>query len=155
MRFLNEQRLREPFPRNKEPEKAVIWTARWVHRSKVDGVRSRDVARQFRNASAEADSEVYAATPRLESICMLIVWALLYGYEVRTGDFSVACMFTPVPEDVHIYVEAPAEAGLGVDKCWKLRKAMNGLGVSSRLFQDHLASILKAGGFEQKKNAAG
>eukprot|EP00971_Amphidinium_carterae_P172665 3422656-Amphidinium_carterae.4 len=58
-------------------------------------------------------------------------------------------MFTPVPEDVHIYVEAPVEACLRAGKCWKLRKAMNGLGISSRLFQDHLASILRSGGFEQ------
>eukprot|EP00971_Amphidinium_carterae_P113653 2252008-Amphidinium_carterae.1 len=60
-------------------------------------------------------------------------------------------MFTPVPEDVHIYVEAPPEAGLRGDQCWRLRKAMNGLRVSSRLFQDHLATILRSGGFEQSR----
>eukprot|EP00971_Amphidinium_carterae_P312601 6213300-Amphidinium_carterae.1 len=32
-----------------------------------------------------------------------------------------------VPDDVHIYVEAPPEAGLRSDQCWRLRKAMNGL----------------------------
>eukprot|EP00971_Amphidinium_carterae_P348553 6490556-Amphidinium_carterae.3 len=58
-------------------------------------------------------------------------------------------MFTPVPEDVQIFVDAPPEAGLRSDQCWRLRKAMNGLRVSSRLFQDHLAKILRAGGFEQ------
>eukprot|EP00971_Amphidinium_carterae_P006538 128866-Amphidinium_carterae.2 len=60
-------------------------------------------------------------------------------------------MFTPVPEDIHIYVEAPPEAGLRSDQCWRLRRAMNGLRVSSRLFQDHHAKILRAGGFEQSK----
>eukprot|EP00971_Amphidinium_carterae_P284543 5649224-Amphidinium_carterae.1 len=58
----------------------------------------------------------------------------MYGHEVRTVDFSVAFMFKPVPEDVQIFVEAPPGAGLQV---------------SSRPFQDHLASILRAGGFEQ------
>eukprot|EP00971_Amphidinium_carterae_P183451 3641078-Amphidinium_carterae.1 len=52
-------------------------------------------------------------------------------------------MFTPVPDDLLIFVEAPPEAGLGADKVWRLRKAMNGLQVSSRLFQDHLARRLK------------
>eukprot|EP00971_Amphidinium_carterae_P191224 3794811-Amphidinium_carterae.1 len=60
-------------------------------------------------------------------------------------------MFTPVPDDVHIYVEAPPEAGLRSDQCWRLRKAMNGLRVSSRLFQDHLATIPRSGGNEQSK----
>eukprot|EP00971_Amphidinium_carterae_P142252 2817969-Amphidinium_carterae.1 len=32
------------------------------------------------------------------------------GHEVRTGDFSVTFMFTPVL-DVQIFVEAPSEAG--------------------------------------------
>eukprot|EP00971_Amphidinium_carterae_P086194 1705375-Amphidinium_carterae.2 len=149
MKFLDEQRLGEPYPRSKVPGKAVIWTARWVHRVKGDGVRSRYVARQFKNASGEDDSEVYAATPRLESIRLLLAWALLHHYEVKTGDFSVAFMFTPVPDDMLLFVEAPAEAGLGVDKVWRLRKAMNGLRVSSRPFQDHLARILRAGRFEQ------
>eukprot|EP00971_Amphidinium_carterae_P349130 6490861-Amphidinium_carterae.3 len=115
MKFLDEQRLGEPYLRKDVPERAVVWTARWVHRIKGDGVRSRYVARQFKNASAEADSEVYAATPRLESIRILIAWALMYGHEIRTGDLSVAFMFTPVPEDVSIFVEAPAKAGLGLD----------------------------------------
>eukprot|EP00971_Amphidinium_carterae_P231927 4602835-Amphidinium_carterae.2 len=57
-------------------------------------------------------------------------------------------MFTPEPEDVHMYVEAPAEACLAADTCWMLNKAMNGLRVSSSLFQNHLASILRSGGFE-------
>eukprot|EP00971_Amphidinium_carterae_P350958 6491827-Amphidinium_carterae.2 len=87
-------------------------------------------------ASTEADSDVYAATPRLdslESIRTLMGWALLYGYEVKTGDCSVAFMFTPVPEDVQLFVEAPLEAGLHSDQCCRLRKAMNSLRVSSRL----------------------
>eukprot|EP00971_Amphidinium_carterae_P024649 486000-Amphidinium_carterae.1 len=63
MRFLDEQRLGEPYLRKDMPERAVIWTARWVPRIKGDGVRSRYMARQFKNASAEADSEAYSATP--------------------------------------------------------------------------------------------
>eukprot|EP00971_Amphidinium_carterae_P236060 4685016-Amphidinium_carterae.1 len=65
-------------------------------------------------------------------------------------------MFTPMPEDVQIFVEAhqkqassSLQAGLRSDQCWRLRNAMNRIRVSSRFFQDHLASILRAGGFEQ------
>eukprot|EP00971_Amphidinium_carterae_P118766 2352856-Amphidinium_carterae.1 len=108
MKFLEEQRLGEPVLR--KTVKSVIWTARWVHRIKGDGVRSRYVARQFKNATEESECDVYAATPRLESVRMLIACALVNKYEIRTGDFSVAFMFTPVPEDIHIYVEAPPEA---------------------------------------------
>eukprot|EP00971_Amphidinium_carterae_P181975 3611212-Amphidinium_carterae.1 len=108
MKFLEEQKLGETILRS--AVKSTIWTARWVHRVKGDGVRSRYVARQFKNATDEVESDVYAATPRLETIRLLIAWALVNGHEIRTGDFSVAFMFTPVPEDVHIYVEAPPEA---------------------------------------------
>eukprot|EP00971_Amphidinium_carterae_P079274 1568550-Amphidinium_carterae.3 len=38
MKFLDEQGLGEPYPRDKVPEKAVVWTARWVRRIKGDGV---------------------------------------------------------------------------------------------------------------------
>eukprot|EP00971_Amphidinium_carterae_P348551 6490556-Amphidinium_carterae.1 len=78
MKFLDEQRLREPYLRKEVPERAVVWTAKMVHRIKGDGVRSRYDARQFKNASAdsETESKVYAATPRLESIPILIAWAL-------------------------------------------------------------------------------
>eukprot|EP00971_Amphidinium_carterae_P220926 4386304-Amphidinium_carterae.1 len=97
MKFLEEQRLGEPVLR--KTVRSVIWTARWVHRTKGDGVRSRYVARQFKNATEESECDVYAATPRLESIRMLIAWALVNKYEIRTGDFSVAFMFAPVPEE--------------------------------------------------------
>eukprot|EP00971_Amphidinium_carterae_P071253 1409100-Amphidinium_carterae.1 len=108
MKFLEEQKLGETVDRRNV--KSTIWTARWVHRVKGDGVRSRYGARQFKNAPEESECDVYAATPRLETIRLLIAWALVNKYEIRTGDFSVAFMFTPVPEDVHIYVEAPPEA---------------------------------------------
>eukprot|EP00971_Amphidinium_carterae_P349578 6491090-Amphidinium_carterae.1 len=87
MKFLEEQRLGDPYLRKDVPERAVVWTVRWVHRMKGDGVRSRYVARQLKNASAEADSEVYAATPRLRSIRLLIDWAL------------IGIMFTPVDDE--------------------------------------------------------
>eukprot|EP00971_Amphidinium_carterae_P350077 6491368-Amphidinium_carterae.2 len=70
MRFLDEQRLGEPYLRREVP------------------------ARRSEHSSGEADSEVYAATPRLESIRLLIAWAHMHGFEVKTEDFSVAFMFT-------------------------------------------------------------
>eukprot|EP00971_Amphidinium_carterae_P149924 2972312-Amphidinium_carterae.1 len=97
MKFLNEQTLGEIVDRN--AAKSTVWTARWVHRVKGEGVRARYVARQFKNATDEVESDVYAATPRLETIRLLIAWALVNGHEIRTGDFSVAFMFTPVPEE--------------------------------------------------------
>eukprot|EP00971_Amphidinium_carterae_P092155 1824841-Amphidinium_carterae.1 len=82
MRFLEEQRLGEPVLRS--TVRSTIWTARWVHRVKGDGARSRYVARQFKNATDEVESDAYAATPRLETIRLLIAWALVNGHEIRT-----------------------------------------------------------------------
>eukprot|EP00971_Amphidinium_carterae_P296462 5889180-Amphidinium_carterae.1 len=75
MKFLEEQRLGEPVLRKNVTAKSATWTARWVHRIKGDGVRSRYVARQFKNATEEAESDVCAATPRLETIRLMIAWA--------------------------------------------------------------------------------
>eukprot|EP00971_Amphidinium_carterae_P195626 3882197-Amphidinium_carterae.1 len=82
MQFLEEQKLGETFDRS--TVKSTLWTARWVHRVKGDGVRSRYVARQFKNTTDEVESDVYAATPRLEAIQLLIAWALVNGHEIRT-----------------------------------------------------------------------
>eukprot|EP00971_Amphidinium_carterae_P275023 5457022-Amphidinium_carterae.1 len=60
MQFLGEQKLGEIVDRNSV--KSTVWTARWAHRVKGDGVRSRYVARQFKNATDEVESDVYAAT---------------------------------------------------------------------------------------------
>eukprot|EP00971_Amphidinium_carterae_P173428 3437877-Amphidinium_carterae.2 len=43
MKFLDEQRLGEMYLRKNVPERAVVWTTRWVHRVKGDGVRSQYV----------------------------------------------------------------------------------------------------------------
>eukprot|EP00971_Amphidinium_carterae_P102644 2031730-Amphidinium_carterae.1 len=74
MKFLGEQKLGETVDRS--TVKSTVWTARWVHRAKGEGVRSRYVARQFKNVTDEVESDVYAATPRLEAIRLLIAWAL-------------------------------------------------------------------------------
>eukprot|EP00971_Amphidinium_carterae_P189238 3756456-Amphidinium_carterae.1 len=59
MKFLEEQKLGETVDRS--TVKLTVWTARWVHRVKGEGVRSRHVARQFKNATDEVESDVYAA----------------------------------------------------------------------------------------------
>eukprot|EP00971_Amphidinium_carterae_P338375 6475659-Amphidinium_carterae.1 len=55
MKFLEEQKLGETVRRS--TVRSTIWTARWVHRVKGDGVRSRYVARQFKNATDEVESD--------------------------------------------------------------------------------------------------
>eukprot|EP00971_Amphidinium_carterae_P293160 5820480-Amphidinium_carterae.3 len=53
----------KPVLRKNVTAKSVMWTTRWIHRIKGDGVRSRYVARQFKNATEESECDVYAATP--------------------------------------------------------------------------------------------
>eukprot|EP00971_Amphidinium_carterae_P168477 3337983-Amphidinium_carterae.1 len=62
MKFLEEQKLGETVDRSTVRSK--VWTARWVHRVKGDGVRSRYVARQFKNAKDEVESDVYPCGPK-------------------------------------------------------------------------------------------
>eukprot|EP00971_Amphidinium_carterae_P242242 4810005-Amphidinium_carterae.1 len=50
-----EQKLGETVDRS--TVRSTVWTARWVHRVKGDGVRSGYVARQFKNATDEVESD--------------------------------------------------------------------------------------------------
>ena len=79
--------------RSELPPGTVVWSGRWCHRRKGEGVRSRYVVRQFR---FQAGLECFSGTPTKEAVRILLAIALKEGYAIVTGDFSVAFMHIEV-----------------------------------------------------------
>ena len=58
------------------------------------------------------------------------------------GDISVAFMNTPMPEGDPVYVEPSEGLHEHNNTVWCLKRALNGLSDTSRLFHEHFADVL-------------
>eukprot|EP00971_Amphidinium_carterae_P331943 6465804-Amphidinium_carterae.3 len=111
MKFLDEQRLGEPYLRREVPEGSGLdcqmGTSYQRRRCPIRITAIQACHYRGGQRSVRRNTKVR----KHQDTDSMAHWALMYGHEIRTGDFSVAFMFTPVPDDVLIFVEAPAEAG--------------------------------------------
>ena len=74
--------------------------ARWLDIDKGDRIRSRWVAKQFRNSDAE---EWFAATPPIEALRALISDATTEGKKgLMVVDVSRAFFYAPVMHDIYV-----------------------------------------------------
>ena len=125
------------FLRADVPKGTKIWSARWCHRRKGDGVRSRYVVRQFRDSDWET---AFSGVPGLTVVRVLLAICIIEDLEAVPGDFETAFMNTPLEEKV--FIEPPPEAEPDRRYVWLLDKALNGLKKASLLFQRFLTTIL-------------
>ena len=83
-------------------------------------------------------------SPGLEVTRVLSAMALSKDLTILFGDFSAAFMNTPMPEGDPVYVEPPE----GLYECnntvWRLKRALNSLRDTSRLFHEHVADVLSS-----------
>ncbi|CAK0835277.1 unnamed protein product [Prorocentrum cordatum] len=114
------------------PRGKKLRAARLRHRKEGDGVRSRFVVKQFKDAQA---GDFFACAPRAESARVLMAAALLLKHIIATTDFSVAFMHVPVEDDPEIHVEMPPECGMGN-------------GFAALMFQELLERVVVGLGFE-------
>ena len=123
--------------RSDVPKGSKVWSARWCHRRKGDGVRSRYVVRQFRDSDWET---AFSGVPGLTVVRVLLAVCVIEDLEAVPGDFETAFMNTPLDEEV--FIEPPPVAETDRRYVWLLGKALNGLKKASLLFQRFLTSIL-------------
>ena len=114
---------------------------RWVDKPS----RSRVVVRGFEQLLV--DFSVFAATPMIGALSVLLVLAALFGYTVQFCDVSSAFLHAPLSEEV--FVEPPDEwhrpldeHGHAIDAVWRLKKAMYGLKGSPKAWQVYLAEVI-------------
>ena len=79
---------------------------KWIDRNKQDAknplYRSRLVGKEFNTYN---DITLYAATPPLEALRLIISLAATYKYDIMTNDVSRAYFYAPVKEGQYIYVK--------------------------------------------------
>ena len=85
--------------------------------------------------------DLYASTPLLLTLKILLLLALLYGHTVRFADVSTAFLHATLDYDV--FVVPPKEYYPAGDVLWKLRKAMYGLRTALKVWQDHYAEVMR------------
>ncbi|CAK0903384.1 unnamed protein product [Prorocentrum cordatum] len=121
------------------PRDKKAWGTRWCHRKKGEGVRSRFVVKQFRDAQA---GDFFACTPRTEAVRVLMAAAQMLKHVIVTTDFSVAFMHAPVKDGTEIYAVMPPEYGMGHGYVWRLKRSLYGLREAALRFQELLESIV-------------
>ena len=115
-----------------------IVDAKWVDRQKGSVVRSRIVAGQFATKSLE---HLFAGTPDATVLrAILSNLATDKDKVLLVADVTSACYQAPVVIDQ--YVRPPTDQR-EKGKLWKLKRAMPGLRIASRSWQDHYASVVE------------
>ena len=78
---------------------------KWIDRNKQDAknplYRSRLVGKEFNTYN---DITLYAATPPLEALRLIISLAVMHGYDIMTNYVSRAYFYAPVKEGQYIYI---------------------------------------------------
>jgi hypothetical protein len=138
------------------PNQNVVGT-KWVFRNKQDehGVVTRNKARLVAKGYSQVEGldfdETYAPVARIESICILLVYATYHGFKLYQMDVKSAFLNGPIKEDV--YVEQPLgfEDSEYPNYVYKLSKALYGLKQAPRAWYECLRDFLIANGFKVRK----
>ena len=135
--------LRSDVPKD-EPRELI--GCLWVDRRKPDkSVRWRLVCRGFREEIHDQD-DIYASTPTLSSLKVILADALSRNRSIYTGDISVAFLHADVTKTT--YVKPPHDyvpsitVPQGDRVLWQLNRAMYGLRSAPRSWQDHLVEAI-------------
>ena len=125
---------------------------RWVKRWKTDiELRMRLVVQGcFQDSSSIDVDSIYASTPSLVTLRLLLIMALARSWEISLADISTAFLHAMIEEVVHVW--PPAEYYPEANCLWRLNRAMYGLRQSPRLWQDHYASVMERLGFRRCKS---
>ena len=125
---------------------------RWVKRWKTDTeLRMRLVVQGCYQDSSSIDVDsIYASTPSLVTLRLLLVMALARSWEISLADVSTAFLHAAI-EDI-VYVWPPSEYYPQANCLWRLKRAMYGLRQSPKLWQDHFAATMVRLGFRRCKS---
>ena len=77
-------------------------TTRFVCREKGDEVRARFVVQDYLREVEDQD-EIYASTPLLTTVKILLMVALQFGWGILLGDLSTAFLHAEAPSDYYVW----------------------------------------------------
>ena len=111
---------------------ACRWVKMW--KNEID-LRCRVVVRGcFQNVEKNEEDNLFASTPSLVTMRLLLRMAMSRNWGITLGDVSTAFL--------HVYVWPPKEFYPKGDCLWKLKKAMCGLRQAPKLWQEHFAEVM-------------
>lgn len=95
------------------------------------------------------DIALYAATPPLEALRIILSLGVTKGYDIMTNDVSRAYFYAPVQEGQYIYVKLPEEDRLPGEEqmCGRLNYSMYGTRRAATNWQAHHTKVLVQNGF--------
>ena len=133
---------------------------RWVDTDKSHGVgerlvRSRWVARDFKDKKEKDRYDLFSATPPLE-----IIRYMLSRQATRRGDGKERkSMYIDVKKahlmpkcEQDVYVELPEEADVAEDECGKLLYWLYGCRPAARAWEEHYSGVLEGEGFNRLRS---
>ena len=134
--------------------------AKWVDTDKTHGtgepmVRSRWVARGFKDPKEKDREDLFSATPPIEMMRFMLSRQATRrkdGEERTTMylDIKKAHLAPLCEQDV--YVELPAEAGVAGDECGKLAHWLYGCRPAAQAWEEHYSALLQGHGFKRLKS---
>ena len=139
-----------------ESERSQALQTRWVEIRKRDlSVRCRLVVKGYDEDVSEL-SDCFAATPTLATLKLVISLAISRGYQIYTGDISVAFLHADVIQTIHVVPPSDYQPSIQVPSgdsvLWKLLKALYGLKTAPKSWQIHLIKVLTSDvGFKQSR----
>jgi hypothetical protein len=134
-------------------------STKWVDTDKTHGtgepmVRSRWVARDFKDPKEKDREDLFSATPPLEMIRLM----LSRQATVRTDGKERKTMYLDIKKAhlaplclTDVYVELPAEAEVEEDECGKLIHWLYGCRPAAQAWEEHYSALLVKNGFERLK----
>ena len=115
---------------------------RWVKvwKNETD-LRCRVVLRGcFQNVEKNEEDNLFASTPSLVTMRLLLCMAMSRNWAITLGDVSTAFLHALMSGEV--YVWPPKEFYPNGDCLWRLKKAMYGLRQAPKLRQEHFADVM-------------
>ena len=135
-------------------------STKWVDTDKTHGtgepmVRSRWVARDFRDPSDKDREDLFSATPPIEMMRYMISRQATRRKDGRERksmylDIKKAHVIPLCEQDV--YVELPAEAEVQEDECGKLIHWLYGCRPAAQAWEEHYSALLKEHGFQRLRS---
>ena len=115
---------------------------RWVKVWKSeDELRCRVVVRGcFQNAEKSEEDNLFASTPSLVTMRLLLRMALARNWGITMDDVSTAFLHALMSEEVFVW---PPKEFYPEGKClWRLKKGLYGLRQAPKLWQEHFAEVM-------------
>ena len=115
---------------------------RWVKvwKNETD-LRGRVAVRGcFQNVEKTEEDNLFASTPSLVTMRLLLFMALVRNWGITPGDVSTAFLHAAMSGEVFVWPRKEFYPNGGC--LWKLKKAMYGLRQAPKLWQEHFAEVM-------------